>query len=255
MPPSRNCVARSSISACAALEIGTTMEGVPLDDPRFDPFFAAAAELDVPVILHPYYVGTRPQLADFYMTNLTGNPLETCIAASRLILSGFLDRHPALKVVLVHAGGFMPYQIGRLDHGFRVRAETSASITSPPSSYLRRFWYDTITHASMPLKFLIELVGADRVVLGTDLALRHGGRSFRPLLFGASILATTDRAAITSGNAAALFGVAPDNEPPYEGRGLSHPPMGRTAAVGVVRHRTTPAPARCWFASRRAASA
>jgi aminocarboxymuconate-semialdehyde decarboxylase len=151
------------------VEIGTTMETVPLDDRRFGPFFAAAEELDAPVMLHPYYVGTRPNLTDFYMTNLTGNPLETCIAASRLILSGFLDRHPRLKVVLVHAGGFMPYQVGRLDHGFRVRSESNAAISAPPSTYLRRFWYDTITHAATPLRFLIELVGADRVMFGTDL--------------------------------------------------------------------------------------
>lgn len=110
------------------VEIGTTMEHIPVDDRRFDPFFAAAAELGVPVMLHPYYVGTRPHLADFYMTNLTGNPMETCIAATSLILSGFFDRHPTLKLVLVHAGGFMPYQIGRLDHGFNVRAETRAVI-------------------------------------------------------------------------------------------------------------------------------
>jgi aminocarboxymuconate-semialdehyde decarboxylase len=191
------------------VQIGTTMETVPLDDPRFDPFFATAAALDVPVMLHPYYVGIRPQLADFYMTNLTGNPLETCVAASRLILSGFLDRHPALKVVLVHAGGFMPYQIGRLNHGFRVREETSVSIASPPSSYLRRFWYDTITHASLPLKFLIELVGYDRVVLGTDLPFDMADTRFDHYL-SAIDLSTTDRAAITSGNAASLFGVAPD---------------------------------------------
>lgn len=149
--------------------IGTTMENVPLDDRQFDPFWATAAELDVPVMLHPYYVGTKRQFADYYMTNLIGNPLETCLAASRLILSGCLDRHPNLTVVLVHAGGFMPYQIGRLDHGFRVRSETSAVIDSPPSSYLRRFYFDTITHTSVPLKFLVELVGADRVVLGTDI--------------------------------------------------------------------------------------
>ena len=188
------------------VEIGTSMEGVPLDDPRFGPFFAAAADLDVPVILHPYYVGTRAQLADFYMTNLTGNPLETCIAASRLILSGFLDRHPTLKVVLVHGGGFMPYQIGRLDHGFRVRAETRASITSPPSSYLRRFWYDTITHASIPLKFLIELVGPDRVVLGTDLPFDMADDRFDHYF---SALDSCDQDAVTSDNAAALFGIAP----------------------------------------------
>jgi aminocarboxymuconate-semialdehyde decarboxylase len=194
------------------VEIGTTMESIPLDDPRFEPLFAMAVALDVPVMLHPYYVGTRPQLADFYMTNLTGNPLETCVAATRLILSGLLDRHPSLKVVLVHAGGFMPYQIGRLNHGFRVRAETSASITSPPSSYLRRFWYDTITHASLPLKFLIELVGSDRVVLGTDLPFDMADTRFERYL-SAIDLSPTDHIAITSGNAASLFGIAPARAP------------------------------------------
>jgi aminocarboxymuconate-semialdehyde decarboxylase len=186
------------------VEIGTTMEKVPLDDRYFDPFFAAAAELDVPVILHPYYVGTRPNLTDFYMTNLTGNPLETCIAASRLILSGFLDRHPRLKIVLVHAGGFMPFQIGRLDHGFRVRPETKAAITAAPSSYLRRFWYDTITHAATPLKFLIDLVGADRVVFGTDLPFDMADVRFKNCFGDAKLDASTlDR--VTARNAAELF--------------------------------------------------
>jgi aminocarboxymuconate-semialdehyde decarboxylase len=187
-------------------EIGTTLEKVPLDDRRFDPFFTAAAELDVPVILHPYYVGARPNLADFYMTNLTGNPLETCIAASRLILSGFLDRHPRLKIVLVHAGGFMPFQIGRLDHGFRVRPETKAEISSAPSRYLRRFWYDTITHAATPLKFLIDLVGADRVVFGTDLPFDMADVSFKDY-FSAAKLEPATLDAITRTNSMTLFGL------------------------------------------------
>jgi len=187
-------------------EIGTTVEQLPLDDRRFDPFFAAAAELDVPVLLHPYYVGTRPNLADFYMTNLTGNPLETCIAASRMILSGCLDRHPALKVILVHAGGFMPYQIGRLDHGFRVRAETNAAVSSPPSSYLRRFWYDTITHASVPLGFLVDLVGPDRVMLGTDLPFDMADVRGREHLSAIGLEPPTLEA-VTSGNAMMLFGL------------------------------------------------
>jgi aminocarboxymuconate-semialdehyde decarboxylase len=106
----------------------------------------------------------------------------------------------------VHGGGFMPYQIGRLDHGFRVRAETRASITSPPSSYLRRFWYDTITHASIPLKFLIELVGPDRVVLGTDLPFDMADDRFDHYF---SALDSCDQDAVTSDNAAALFGIAP----------------------------------------------
>jgi aminocarboxymuconate-semialdehyde decarboxylase len=208
------------------VEIGTTVEQLPLDDRRFDLFFAAAAELDVPVILHPYYVGTRPNLVDFYMTNLTGNPLETCIAASRLILSGFLDRHPALKVILVHAGGFMPYQIGRLDHGFRVRSETNAAISSPPSSYLRRFWYDTITHASPPLKFLVDLVGTDRVVLGTDLPFDMADDRFHEHLSGAG-LEPHVLDAVTSGNAAAVFGL--DRNGPANAYAGPHVPGSKRA--------------------------
>lgn len=193
------------------VEIGTVMEAYPLDDPRFEAFFAAAEELGAPVMLHPYYVGPKPQFRDFYMTNLIGNPLDTTIAASRLILSGFLDRHPRLSVVLVHAGGFLPYQIGRLDHGFGVRSETSAKITSPPSSYLKRFTFDTITHADLPLAFLVELVGRENVVIGTDLPFDMADVKFTERLRAAHL----ERAAIEaieSGNAARLYGVGPTTE-------------------------------------------
>lgn len=188
------------------VQIGTTMENIPLDDVRFDPFFAAAAELNVPVVLHPYYVGTKPEFADFYMTNLIGNPLETGVAASRLILSGCLDRHPNLTFVLVHAGGFMPYQIGRLDHGYKVRKETSAQIEALPSSYLRRFYFDTITHATVPLKFLVNLVGADRVVIGTDIPFDMQDLYFTDYLAETG-LDSHSLATISEGNARRLFGL------------------------------------------------
>ncbi len=185
------------------VEIGTTMENVPLDDPRFDPFFAMAEELNVPVTLHPYYVGPRPQLADFYMTNIIGNPLETTIAAARLILSGCLDRHPRLKILLVHAGGFLPYQIGRLDHGYDVRSETRAVIKQPPSTYLPRFYFDTITHTHIPLKFLIELVGKEHVLIGTDLPFDMADTCFDEWLAFAKLDSMLE--AIQSCNAIQLF--------------------------------------------------
>lgn len=181
------------------VEIGTKMEQIPLDDERFDPFFATAAELNVPVMLHPYVTVITPQLADFYMKNLIGNPLETGIAASRLILSGCLERHPNLTLVVVHGGGFMPYQVGRLDHGFRVRSEAKAKIDTPPSSYLRRFYFDTVTHAAIPLKFLVELVGADRVVLGTDIPFDMADVNFAEIL-AATGLNEADLDTITQGN-------------------------------------------------------
>jgi aminocarboxymuconate-semialdehyde decarboxylase len=188
------------------VQIGTTMEDIPLDDERFDSFFATAAELDAPVVLHPYYVGTKPEFADFYFTNLIGNPLETGMAASRLILSGCLDRHPNLTVVLVHAGGFMPYQIGRLDHGFKVRSETNSKIKAPPSSYLRRFYFDTITHASVPLRFLVELVGADRIVIGTDIPFDMQDLYFSDYLAETGLDAQSLEA-IDSRNAKRIFGL------------------------------------------------
>ena len=188
------------------VEIGTVMEKVPLDDPCFDPFFAAAEELDVPVMLHPYYVGPKPQLGDFYMTNLIGNPLDTTIAAARLILSGCLDRHPKLKVILVHAGGFLPFQVGRLDHGYEVRSETSANIKKLPSSYLNRFYFDTITHANLPLKFLIDLVGKEHVVIGTDIPFDMADTHFTERLSFAN-LDTATANAIQSQNAIRIFGL------------------------------------------------
>jgi aminocarboxymuconate-semialdehyde decarboxylase len=186
------------------VEIGTRMEYIPLDDERFEPFFATAAELDVPVMLHPYHTGTPPEFADFYMKNLIGNPLETGVAATRLILSGCLERHPNLTIILVHGGGYMPYQIGRLDHGYRVRRETNAHLTAPPSSYLRRFYYDTITHAGVPLNFLIELVGPDRVVFGTDIPFDMADERFADILAAAELDEST-LDAINQGNTSRIL--------------------------------------------------
>jgi aminocarboxymuconate-semialdehyde decarboxylase len=155
-------------------QIGTNCGPTPIDSPELEPVLAAAGSLGAPLMLHPYYVGPKPMLEDFYFTNSVGNPLDTCIAAARLMHSGALDRHPGLKVVLVHAGGFMPYQLGRLDHAFEVRQEPRVAVDRPPSTYLDRFWFDTITHSDPSLEFLLGLVGPERIVLGTDLPFDMG---------------------------------------------------------------------------------
>ncbi|MGH2967648.1 MAG: amidohydrolase family protein [Solirubrobacteraceae bacterium] len=154
--------------------IGTNVEDRPLDDPALEPVLAAAAELGVPLELHPYFTGVKPRLEPFYLTNSIGNPLDTCIAAARLIHSGTLDRHPGLRLVLAHGGGFLPYQLGRLDWAFEVRPEPKAHIERRPSDYLDRFWFDTLVHGDAALAFLRSLVGPDRLVLGTDLPYDMG---------------------------------------------------------------------------------
>src|SRR5581483_3155429 len=155
-------------------QIGTNCGPTPIDAPELEPVLAAAESLGVPLMLHPYYVGPKPMLEDFYFTNSIGNPLDTCTAAARLIHSGTLDRHPGLNVILVHAGGFMPYQLGRLDHAFAVRQEPRVAIDEPPSSYFGRFWLDSITHSDASLEFLAALAGTERIVLGTDLPFDMG---------------------------------------------------------------------------------
>jgi aminocarboxymuconate-semialdehyde decarboxylase len=167
----RRCV--EELGFCGA-QIGTNVEADALDHPRFAPVLEAADALGVPLVLHPYYVGPKPGLEDYYLTNIAGNPLDTALAAARLIFSGTLERLPGLRPVLVHAGGFLPFQLGRLDHGWSVRPEPKERLDRPPSEYLARFHFDTITHHDGALRWLLELAGPDRVVLGTDLPFDMG---------------------------------------------------------------------------------
>jgi aminocarboxymuconate-semialdehyde decarboxylase len=185
-------------------QVGPHAEGVPLDDEALRPVLAEAAELQVPLVVHPYYVGSSPDLDDFYLTNLQGNPWQTAVCASRLIFSGALDALPGLDLVLVHGGGHLPYQVGRLDHGHLVRPE-SKGCAHAPSEYLRRFHYDTLTHNPASTGWLIEQVGADRVVLGTDTPFDMAGGSLEEQLAGVD-LPEPDRAAIAHANAERIFG-------------------------------------------------
>ncbi|MQA78690.1 MAG: amidohydrolase family protein [Streptosporangiales bacterium] len=194
----------ADLGMCGA-QIGPVVGDLSLDDSSFRPLLAAAAELDVPLIVHPSNVGVRRGLGDFYLTNLVGNPLESTICAARLIFGGVLDELPGLRIVLMHGGGYLPYQFGRLDHGHHVRPE-ARDCAHDPSSYLTRFWYDTITHATEPLRYLIGLVGASRVVYGSDFPFDMAGGPYAEQLAGIE-LDPADDAAIRGGNAADLFGL------------------------------------------------
>ena len=187
--------------------IDTSVERRPLGDAALDPFWRAAMELGVPVILHPFVLEPAPRFEQFYLHNLVGYPFETTLAAGSLIFGGTLDRMPELTVVLVHGGGFLPYQAGRLDRGHAARPEARAGGAGPASRYLRRFYYDTLTHSARSLCFLCEVVGGDRLLLGSDFPFGLGDPEPVASLRAAGFEADIERAAL-GGNAARLFGIA-----------------------------------------------
>jgi aminocarboxymuconate-semialdehyde decarboxylase len=161
-------LAEAAGAGAVGAQIGTSVAGTPLADAGLDPFWAAAEEHDSALMLHPAYNNPHPGLEGYHLQNAIGNQLETTIAAERLIVTGALDRHPRLRLLLVHAGGYMPWQGGRLRHAATVRAELADS-PPDPHAYFGRIVVDTITHDAASLRFLVERVGAGNVVMGTDL--------------------------------------------------------------------------------------
>lgn len=147
---------------------GSNVMGKNLDDPSFEPLWATAEELGAFMVVHPNNVAGVDRLKSYYLQNLIGNPLDTTIAAASLYFGGVLDRHPKLNFVLVHGGGFTPYQAARWEHGWRVRPEPRVNIKTEPKDIAKRFFYDTILHSAPVLEFMIGHVGADRVLLGSD---------------------------------------------------------------------------------------
>src|SRR3954463_4286525 len=187
--------------------IASNVNGRNLDDPELEPVWAAAAELDVLVLIHPYNVAGADRLRSYYLNNLIGNPLDTTIAAACLVFGGVLERHPNLKVCLVHGGGFVPYQAGRFLHGWHVRKEPKNKLPKPPTESLGRFYFDTIVHSKDVLEFLVGNAGVERVLLGGDYPFDMGMPDGVKQVRGLSIPAG-DQASILGGRAKALLGAA-----------------------------------------------
>ena len=182
--------------------------GRALGDSAFDPFWKAAADLAAPIVLHPFVLEAVERFGRHYLHNLVGYPFETTLAAGSLILGGTLDRFPSLDVVLVHGGGFLPYHIGRFDRGHATRAEARSDGASLPSSYLRRFHYDTLVQFTPALVYLVGVAGADRVLLGSDHPFWLGDPEPLRIVREAGLPKTAE-AAILGGNAARLFHLGP----------------------------------------------
>ena len=159
--------------------IPTSAAGRPLDLPAFASVWGTLEELGLLVFMHATTAITRESLGKYTLNTVIAWPTEVTIAAVRLIFSGVIERHPGLRLVLSHAGGTLPYLAGRLDlayHAPKYEANPAcrANITKPPSHYLTQFYYDTVVASPASLRFLIDLVGADRVMFGTDFPYEIG---------------------------------------------------------------------------------
>jgi len=186
--------------------MATRVLDLELSDPSFFPVYEAIEALGLTIFLHPIKVVDPSRLKQFYLTNFIGNPTETAIAASHLIFGEVLDRFPKLTVCLPHAGGTFPWLIGRINHGWGVRDECK-HLKNPPVDYLRRFYYDTITHAAPALEYLIGLVGPDRVVLGSDFCFDMSYDRPVEVVTQHAGLSEEDQTLILNGNAKRLLGM------------------------------------------------
>ena len=193
----------SKLPGMRGVYIGTNVNHRDLDDPLFEPVFTRIEELGLPIFLHPIEVVGGQRTKQFFLFNLLGNPFDTTIAAAHLIFGGVLDRHPKLTFGLAHAGGALPLLIGRLDQGWKVRSEVP-HLPQAPSAYLQRFIYDTIVHSKSAMEFVINEVGVERVMIGSDYCFNTGYA--RPLQFLQQLeLTTAQRRMIRGGNAARLL--------------------------------------------------
>ncbi|MCB5362397.1 amidohydrolase [Pusillimonas sp. CC-YST705] len=195
----------AKISGIKGVYLGTAINDTQLSAPLFWPVYQVLEELGLPIFLHPLkVVGMQDRLSQYFLANLLGNPFDTAIAAAHLVFSGVMDAFPNLQVALPHGGGALPFLLGRIAHGWSVRPEC-ASLKRNPREYATRFYYDTITHDPAALAFLIQQVGAERVMLGSDYCFDMGVTSPRTPIETLESLSGGQKDMILSGNANRLL--------------------------------------------------
>lgn len=183
--------------------MATAVRDRELSDRSFFPVYERIADLRLPIFLHPMMINNE-RLMQYYLINLLGNPFETAIAAAHLIFGGVMDAFPQLEVSLPHAGGALPILRGRLDRGFEIRGECRV-IPRPPSEYLRRFTYDTISYSEPIMDDLVGLVGAERIMMGSDYCFDIAYNDPVKIVNGMKSVNDRQRQQILWGNAARLL--------------------------------------------------
>ena len=188
------------------VQISSHAGNFDLSAAELEPLWAAAEDCDALIFLHPLGCPQLTErLAPAYLNNIIGQPLETTIALSHLIFTGVLDRHPRLRVVAAHGGGYLPSYLGRSDHAYTVRPDSHA-MSQPPEYYLRRMWFDSVVHSPTVARALIDSLGVERLVVGSDYPFDMGTDAPGDLIDGIAGLTEPEVHAIRTGNAIAMLG-------------------------------------------------
>lgn len=236
------------------VEIATNVQGIDLSDARFRRFWAKAEELGILVFMHPGGFSDGQRLAQHYLINVIGNPLESTIAVSHLIFGGVLDAYPKLKICVAHGGGYLAAYSGRMDHAHAARSDCRLHIKRPPTRYLKKLYFDTIVFTHHQLEYLKDLYGADHLLLGTDYPYDMGVDDPLGFIQGAPGLRSEEKAAIAGLNAARLLRI----RVPAKAKPKAAPakkPMAKKSAVKKSAKSARRAPAAKPQTARKPASA
>ena len=189
------------------IEIAGSVQGEDLSERKFWPVFEKCEELGLVLFMHPTGFTETRRMGPWHLGNLIGNPLESTVAVHHLIFGGMLDAYPGLKLVIAHGGGFLPAYSGRIDHGAAARPDTGTCIHHDPTHYLKRLYFDTMVFTHHQLEYLVEVWGADHILMGTDYPFDMGEIDPIGFVEGAGRLSDGDRKAILGGNAARLLNI------------------------------------------------
>jgi len=189
-----------------AVEMGTSVEGEQLAHAKFRPVLRTIEQLGCFIFTHPYSCSAKGAMDGYELSNLVGYPLDSTLMVAHLMFSGALDDLKRLRIVIPHGGGYVPYQIGRFERGHKGRPAASVHTRSSPYEMLKRFYFDALTHDSRSTRHLINMVGADHVVIGTDNPYNMGYDDPLAALDSVPGLTPAERDAIRGGTARSLLG-------------------------------------------------